>query len=39
MIFLIIFGGLVGLGLVAWLLINTFTVELHEPKNEEHRSR
>lgn len=37
MIFLIIFGGLVGLGLVAWILINSFTVELHEPKNEEQR--
>lgn len=37
MIFLIIFGGLVGLGLVAWILINTFTIELHEPKNEEQR--
>lgn len=38
MIFLIMFGVLVGLGLVTWILIDTFTVEQHEPKNEEHRS-
>ena len=37
MVFLIIFGGLIGLGLLAWILINTFALELHEPKNEEHR--
>jgi len=37
MVFLIIFGGLIGLGLLAWILINTFAIELHEPKNEEHR--
>jgi hypothetical protein len=39
MIFLIIFGGLVVLGLVAWILINTFSKEVHGREGEEQRAR
>ena len=39
MIFLIIFGGLVALGLVAWILINTFSTEAHGREGEEQRAR
>jgi hypothetical protein len=39
MTFLIIFGGLVGLGLVAWILINTFSTEVHKREGEEQRAR
>ena len=37
MIFLIIFGGLIALGVVAWILISTFIIEQREPKGEEQR--
>jgi len=37
MIFLSIFGVLIGLGVVAWILISTFTIEQREPKGEEQR--
>ncbi len=39
MFFLIIFGGLVALGLVAWILINTFSTEVHGRGDEEQRAR
>jgi len=39
MIFLIIFGGLVILGLVAWILINTFSRALHGGEGEEQGAR
>ena len=39
MIFLIIFGGLIGLGVVAWVLINTFSREVLEGKGEDQRAR
>lgn len=39
MIFFIIFGGLVGLGLVAWILINTFIREAQKRESEEQRTR
>jgi hypothetical protein len=33
--FLIIFGGVIGLGLVAWVLIRIFTPEERGPKGEQ----
>jgi hypothetical protein len=33
--FLIIFGGVIGLGLVAWVLIRTFAAEQGESKGEQ----
>jgi hypothetical protein len=37
MTFLIIFAGLVGVGILVWILINTFTTEQRESRDEGQR--